>query len=143
MLNVKNKIFIFNLKLKLEGRLKAVIFFKLKKNTTCDHVTAYRSRNPSLLSILLHPSILSSHGLPWAGRGRGRGKTGSSVSRPHGPLAPPPSQVYVALKQPRQAGDSDQKHNRGYQARTPGSWFPWYQIKMINTITVTVTCGFR
>ena len=77
------------------------------------------------------------------GQGQGRGETSSSVSRLHGPLAPPPSQVHVALKQPRQAGDSDQKHNRGYQARTPGSCFPWYQINLIKTITVTVTCGFR
>ena len=56
----------------------------------------------------------SSQGLPWAARGKGRGETGSSVSRPRGPPAPPPSQVHVALKQPGQAGDSDQKHNRGY-----------------------------
>ena len=59
-------------------------------------------------------SSLSSQGLPWAGRGKGRGETGSSVSRPCGLLAPPPSQVHVALKQPGQAGDSDQKHNRRY-----------------------------
>ena len=37
----------------------------------------------------------------------------------------------MALKQPRQAGDSDQKHSHGYQARTPGSCFPWYQINLI------------
>ena len=56
---------------------------------------------------------------------------------------PPPCSPHGALKQPRQAGDSDQKHSHGYQARTPGSCFPWYQINLIKTITVTVTCGFR
>ena len=49
-----NKVFIFHLKVKLEGRLKAVIFSNWKRKPTCDHVTEYRSRNPSLLSLGLH-----------------------------------------------------------------------------------------
>ena len=50
----------------------------------------------------------SSQGLPWAVRGRGRGQTGSSVPRPHGPLAPPSSQVEVALTQPREKAEGEE-----------------------------------
>ncbi|CAI9155785.1 unnamed protein product [Rangifer tarandus platyrhynchus] len=113
VLNLKNKIFIFNLKVKLEGRLKAVIFQTEKENP---HVTPShnRSRSPALLSFSSTTSSPSSQGLPWAGRRRGSGHTGSSVPRLHGPLAPPSSQIQVALKEHGQAGDSDPKHNRGY-----------------------------
>ena len=72
MLNFKNKIFIFNLKVKLEGRLKAVIFFKLKNKPTCDHVTEYRSNNPSLPSLLLHyqQPVIERPALGWQGQGK-------------------------------------------------------------------------
>lgn len=113
VLNLKNKIFIFNLKVKLEGRLKAVIFQTEKENpqVTPSH---NRSRSPALLSFSSTTSSPSSQGLPWAGRRRGSRHTGSSVPRLRGLLAPPSSQIQVALKEHGQAGDSDPKHNRGY-----------------------------
>nr|XP_020765078.1 uncharacterized protein LOC110147751 isoform X2 [Odocoileus virginianus texanus] len=113
VLNLKNKIFIFNLKVILEGRLKSVIFQTEKQNP---HVTPShnRSRSPTLLSFSSTTSSLSLQGLPWAGRRRGSGHTGSSVPRLRGLLAPPSSQIQVALKEHGQAGDSDPKHNRGY-----------------------------
>ena len=119
-------------------------FFQTEKENP--HVTMSQNTGhatPPSSALASTTSSPAMQGLPWAARGKGRGETGSSVSRPRGPPAPPPSQVHVALKQPRQAGDSDQKHSHGYQARTPGSCFPWYQINLIKTITVTVTCGFR
>ena len=54
VLNFKNKIFIFHLKVKLERRVKAVIFSNWKRKPARDHVTEHSSCNPSLLSLLLH-----------------------------------------------------------------------------------------
>ena len=87
VLNFKNKIFIFNLKVKLEKESNQSSFHTEKENL---HVTASQNTvhaTPSSSAFSSATSRLSSQGLPSAGRGKGRGQTGSSVPRPHGPLA--------------------------------------------------------
>ena len=72
VLNFKNKIFIFHLKVKLERRVKAVIFSNWKRKPARDHVTEHSSCNPSLLSLLLHHQ---QHGITRPALGRqGQGK---------------------------------------------------------------------
>ena len=70
VLNFKNKIFIFHLKVKLERRVKAVIFSNWKRKPARDHVTEHSSCNPSLLSLLLHRQqpVITRPALGWQGQ---------------------------------------------------------------------------
>ena len=142
MLNFKNKIFIFHLKVKLEGKLKAVIFSNWKRKPTCDHVTEYRSRNPSLLSLGLHHQqpIVSR---PALGR-QGQGKRGDRL------LCLQASSAACSTSFPSSRGTETAWASWGFWPETQpwvlskDTWFLFSPVsKLINTSTVTVACGFR
>ena len=142
MLNFTNKIFIFHLKVKLEGRLKAVIFSNWKRKPTCDHVTEYRSRNPSLLSLGLHhqqPGIAR----PALGR-QGQGKRGDRL------LCLQATSAACSTSFPSSRGTETAWASWGFWPETQpwvlskDTWFLFSPVsKLINTSTVTVACGFR
>ena len=141
MLNFK-KIFIFHLKVKLEGRLKAVIFSNWKRKPTCDHVTEYRSRNPSLLSLGLHhqqPVVAR----PALGR-QGQGKRGDRL------LCLQATSAACSTSFPSSRGTETAWASWGFWPETQpwvlskDTWFLFSPVsKLINTSTVTVACGFR
>ena len=142
MLNFKNKIFIFHLKVKLEGKLKAVIFSNWKRKPTCDHVTEYRSRNPSLLSLGLHHQqpIVSR---PALGR-QGQGKRGDRL------LCLQATSAACSTSFPSSRGTETAWASWGFWPETQpwvlskDTWFLFSPVsKLINTSTVTVACGFR
>ena len=142
MLNFKNKIFIFHLKVKLEGKLKAVIFSNWKRKPTCDHVTEYRSRNPSLLSLGLHhqqPVVAR----PALGR-QGQGKRGDRL------LCLQATSAACSTSFPSSRGTETAWASWGFWPETQpwvlskDTWFLFSPVsKLINTSTVTVACGFR
>ena len=141
MLNF-NKIFIFHLKVKLEGKLKAVIFSNWKRKPTCDHVTEYRSRNPSLLSLGLHhqqPVVAR----PALGR-QGQGKRGDRL------LCLQATSAACSTSFPSSRGTETAWASWGFWPETQpwvlskDTWFLFSPVsKLINTSTVTVACGFR
>jgi len=142
VLNFKNKIFIFHLKVKLEGKLKAVIFSNWKRKPTCDHVTEYRSRNPSLLSLGLHHQqpIVSR---PALGR-QGQGKRGDRL------LCLQATSAACSTSFPSSRGTETAWASWGFWPETQpwvlskDTWFLFSPVsKLINTSTVTVACGFR
>ena len=142
MLNFKNKIFIFHLKVKLEGKLKAVIFSNWKRKPTCDHVTEYRSRNPSLLSLGLHhqqPVVAR----PALGR-QGQEKRGDRL------LCLQATSAACSTSFPSSRGTETAWASWGFWPETQpwvlskDTWFLFSPVsKLINTSTVTVACGFR
>jgi len=142
VLNFKNKIFIFHLKVKLEGKLKAVIFSNWKRKPTCDHVTEYRSRNPSLLSLGLHhqqPVVAR----PALGR-QGQGKRGDRL------LCLQATSAACSTSFPSSRGTETAWASWGFWPETQpwvlskDTWFLFSPVsKLINTSTVTVACGFR
>ena len=77
VLNLKNKIFIFHLKVKLERRVKAVIFSNWKRKPARDHVTEHSSCNPAL-------PRLSSRGSTHTTVARGTALRDSHVGKPRG-----------------------------------------------------------
>ena len=142
MLNFKNKIFIFNLKVKLEGRLKAVIFSNWKRKHACDHVTEYSSRNPCLLSLLLdHKQPVITR--PALGR-QGQGKRADRL------LCPQAAWAACSTFFPSWSGTDTAQGSWGFWSKTQpwvlsmDLWFLFSPVsKMINIITVHFTCGFR
>ena len=142
MLNFKNKIFILHLKVKLERRLKAVIFSNWKRKPTCDHVTEYRSCNPSLLSLLLHHQqpVIARPALGW----QGQGKRGDRL------LCLQATSAACSTSFPSSRGTETAWASWGFWPETQpwvlskDTWFVFSPVsKLINTSTVTVTCGFR
>ena len=142
VLNFKNKIFIFNLKVKLERRVKAVIFSHWKRKPARDHITEYSSRNPFLLSLLLHyqPPVITR---PALGR-QGQGKRADWLLCPQAAWAACPTFF------PSSSGIETAWASWGFWSETQpwviskGPWFSFTPVpKMINIITVNFTCGFR
>ena len=131
--------------MKLEWRLKTVIFSNWKRKPTCDHVTEYRSCNPSLFSLLIHHQqpLISRPALGQQGQEKRADwllylQAAWAACSPCCTFFPGSHRTETA------------QASWGFWSETQpwvlskDTWFLFSPVsKLINTSTVTVTCGFR